>query len=72
MAQKQRQCKSCGSTYPVTQADGMAYFHACAPVGVNADGSPKERGNKRDENIKLDSHGQSAGDISDGAGFTDL
>ena len=72
MALKMRQCKSCNGVYLPVQADASAYYHACAPVGMNPDGTSKERPNKRDENIQIDSLGRDVGIIANGAGAVDL
>lgn len=45
-------CNSCGGTYQSVQADGTAYYHACAPLPPTAEHPMgAEHPNKRDENV---------------------
>jgi hypothetical protein len=66
-----KQCSACLGVYPTTQADGLAYFHACAPVLDKPTRIYNERPNKRDENIKTDPATQKAVPIAVGAGVVD-
>lgn len=54
-------CNTCGGTYDDVQADGVRYFHACAPMWDAGTEAYVERPNKRDENVPL------AGGEKDGA-----
>jgi hypothetical protein len=64
-------CNTCGGVYPTTQADGLVYFHACAPAFDKATRLYSERPNKRDENVKTDPVTQKAVPIAAGAGAVD-
>jgi hypothetical protein len=48
------ECLSCGGQYSPVQADGTFYYHACAPIGRDAEGRAIERPDKRDENLARD------------------
>lgn len=65
---QQLQCLTCNGVYQPSQTDGLAYFHACAPTGVDAQGKPIERPNKRDENLTTDRSGNLTGIKSAGDG----
>lgn len=45
-------CNSCGGTYQSVQADGMDYYHACAPLApTDQHPTGAEHPKKRDENL---------------------
>ena len=72
------QCKTCLGEYFDTNKDGIKYFHACSQIvdtpaeidsktgNIKTQATYKERENKRDENIALDSTGKSIGMKSEG------
>jgi hypothetical protein len=61
-------CKACSGSYEDKLKDGSTYYHTCPPIGYKPDGQPIENANKRDENVKLDAEGKSAGIKSTGSG----
>src|SRR4051812_10296091 len=66
------QCNSCGATYGDVQANGMIYFHACAPLPPDKQGFQAERPDKRDENLIYSKLGRLKGIASEGLGVTCL
>lgn len=65
------ECLTCGGTFTDPLPDGYRYFHACAPVWDADQKRFVERGDKRDENIRLvvDNKGQKVAQVkSEGKG----
>lgn len=62
------ECRSCGGTYAEASSNGAPYTHICGPLPMDKHGVERERPNKRDENVVIDSQGRTLGIRSEGDG----
>ena len=59
---KKYRCNTCAGEYSDQSRDGIAYFHAC-PREADVNGDPKDRKDKRDENVGVNLEGKGKSEI---------